>query len=61
MQHQPVFTQKHYEYLIKHMEQPAPETVQALCAVFAKDNPAFRRDKFTRLMLRKWERKNENA
>ena len=47
-----LFTQKHYEHLIKEaaLRPPSSETIAWLCAVFAKDNPCFKPALFTQLM-----------
>lgn len=47
---QPLFTQKHYEHLERELARSyspnKDEIVRALCAIFERDNPKFKRRVF---------------
>jgi hypothetical protein len=51
----PLFTQKHYEYLIDALRTQKindAEIVEILCTIFVKDNPKFKPDLFRDSIIR---------
>jgi len=56
----PLFGKKHYDYLIRELDDPSREMVDELCRVFKKDRPAFDPDLFRYLINQiKKERKHD--
>ena len=46
----PLFGKKHYDYLIRELDDPSRAMVEELCRVFKKDRPAFDPDLFRYLI-----------